>query len=165
MTLLELLVVIAVIVIIAAFATPRLLRARTAANETAAIAALRAVATAEDLYAKACGQGGFSSSLQTLGITPPGTQAPFLSPDLTTSATPQKDGYTFALAAGNNAAAGPDDCNGTPTVSTFYATAVPMNVGTTGTRSFAVNPGHTIWQENGGAAPSEPFHAPATIVQ
>ncbi len=165
MTLLELLVVVAVIMIIAAFATPRLLRARTAANETAAIAALRAVATAEDLYAKACGQGGFSPSLQTLGITPPGTQAPFLSPDLTTAPNPQKDGYTFVMAAGNNAAPGPDDCNGTPTVSTYYVTAVPMNLGTTGTRSFATNPGHTIWQSIGGAAPTEPFHAPATVVQ
>jgi len=165
MTLLELLLVVAVILIIAAIATPRLLRARTTANETAAIAAMRAISTAEDLYAKTCGQGGFAGSLPVLGTTPPGSTAPFLSPDLTASPAPQSDGYTFVIAAGNGSSQGPDDCNGTATTSTFYATAVPLTVGTTGTRSFAINPGHTIWQTVGGNPPTEPFGAPATIIQ
>jgi prepilin-type N-terminal cleavage/methylation domain-containing protein len=165
MTLLELLVVIAVILIIAAVAAPRLLRARTVANETSAIAALRAISTAEDLYAKECGQGGFAASLQTLGIAPPGTSAPFLSANLTGSPAPMNDGYTFALAAGNGSTQGPNDCNGMATVSTYYATAIPLTLGTTGTRSFASNPAHTIWQLTGANAPAEPFAAPATPIQ
>jgi len=165
MTLLELLLVVAVILIIAAIATPRLLRARTTANETAALAEMRAISTAEDLYAKVCGQGGFAGSLTVLGSTPPGSTAPFLSPALTSSPAPQSDGYTFVVAPGSGATPGPNDCNGGPTASTFYATAVPLTVGTTGTRSFATNPGHTIWQLVGGNPPTEPFGAPATIIQ
>jgi type IV pilus assembly protein PilA len=165
MTLLELLLVVAVILIIAAIATPRLLRARTTANETAAIAAMRAISTAEDLYAKTCGQGGFAGSLTALGITPAGSNAPFLSADLTGSPAPQSDGYTFVVVPGNGSSPGPDDCNGGVTVSTFYSSAVPLTVGTTGTRSFAINPGHTIWQLVGGNPPTEPFGAPATVIQ
>jgi len=40
-----------------------------------------------------------------------------------------------------------------------------MTMGTTGTRSFAVNVGNAIWQLTGGAAPGEPFGAPATPIQ
>ena len=40
-----------------------------------------------------------------------------------------------------------------------------MTYGTTGTRSFAVNAGNTIWQLTGGAAPTEPFRPPATPIQ
>jgi len=165
LTLLELLVVVAVVLIIAALAAPRLLRARTAANETSAIAAMRAISTAEDMYAKECGQGGFAASLQTLGIAPPGTSAPFLSANLTGSPNPQSDGYTFTIAAGNGSTPGPNDCNGTATISTYYVTAVPLTLGTTGTRSFASNPAHTIWQLTGANAPTEPFAAPATPIQ
>jgi type IV pilus assembly protein PilA len=165
MTLLELLVVVAVILIIAAFATPRLLRARTTANETAAIGALRAISTAEDLYAKACGQGGFAASLPTLGIGPPGTNAPFLSAELTGSATPQSDGYTFAVTPGAHSSPGPLDCNGSQTISSFYASAAPQTLGTSGTRAFATTAAHTIWQLAGGQPPAEPFGNPATTIQ
>jgi prepilin-type N-terminal cleavage/methylation domain-containing protein len=164
MTLLELLLVVAIILIIAAVATPRLLRARTTANETAAIGIMRAISTAEDLYSKACASGGFAISLTTLGVPPPGTDAPFLSPAMTISATPQQDGYTFALAAGQNAVIGTPDCNGTPTATTFYATATPLTLGTSGTRAFAINPSHTIWQLVGQNPPTEPFVNPATPV-
>jgi type II secretory pathway pseudopilin PulG len=165
MTLFELLVVIAIILIIAAIATPRLLRARTAANETAAIAALRAISTAEDIYAKACGDGGFAIALPTLGVSPPGTNAPFLSQDLTVSPAPQKDGFTFTLAAGAGSVQGPTDCNGTPTGTTFYVSAVPATLGASGTRAFATNATHTIWQAVGANPPTEPFSAPATPIQ
>ena len=166
MTLLELLLVVAIILIIAAVATPRLLRARTTANETAAIGIMRAISTAEDLYSKACASGGgFAIDLTTLGVPPPGTNAPFLSPAMTISATPQQDGYTFALAAGQNAVIGAPDCNGTPAASTFYATATPLTLGTSGTRAFAINPSHTIWQLVGQNPPTEPFANPSTPVQ
>ncbi|HLX60082.1 MAG TPA: DUF2950 family protein [Planctomycetota bacterium] len=49
-TLIELMIVVAIIAIIAAIAIPNLLRSRMAANETAAVAACKAFATAEDIY-------------------------------------------------------------------------------------------------------------------
>src|SRR5580765_3691529 len=49
-TLIELMIVVAIIAIIAAIAIPNLLRSRMAANETAAVAACKAFATAENIY-------------------------------------------------------------------------------------------------------------------
>src|SRR5579862_8817081 len=49
-TLIELMIVVAIIAIIAAIAIPNLMRSRMAANETAAVAACKAFCTAEDIY-------------------------------------------------------------------------------------------------------------------
>jgi prepilin-type N-terminal cleavage/methylation domain-containing protein len=49
-TLIELMIVVAIIAIIAAIAIPNLLRSRMAANETAAVASCKAFCTAEDIY-------------------------------------------------------------------------------------------------------------------
>jgi len=165
LTLLELLVVVALIGIIAAFALPRLLRARMAANEASAIASLRSIGIAEDLYARVCGGGGYSVSLVALGTPPPGTSDGFLPADLTGSETPGKSGYAFALADGAGAAAGPNDCHGNATRTRFYVSAVPQAAGIGGRRSFATTTGQVIWEVAGGAAPGEPFGPPAAPVQ
>lgn len=164
-TLIELLLAMTIIAIIAALATPRLLRARMNATESAAIGALRSIGTAEQMYSSVCGRGGFADSLTVLGVPPNGTTAPFLSEDMTVAPTALRDGYSFTVAAGANASVGPSDCNGTPTQSTYYAAATPLTFGTTGTRSFAMNVAHTIWQLTGGVAPTEPFIAPAIPIQ
>jgi prepilin-type N-terminal cleavage/methylation domain-containing protein len=165
-TLIELLIVVAIISIIAAIAVPGLLRAKMAGNETSAIGSLSAVRTAEVAYSSSCGQGGFAVSFPELGKPAPGG-APgsgYLGPDMSGSVTPIKSGYTFALAAGAGANAGPNDCNGTATQSAYYATAVPQTYGQTGNRSFAVNSGNTIYQVSAAAAPTEPFGPPATSI-
>jgi type IV pilus assembly protein PilA len=54
-SLLELLIVVAIILIIATIAIPSLLRSRQAANETAAVATLRVVNTAEVTYSSTAG--------------------------------------------------------------------------------------------------------------
>jgi type IV pilus assembly protein PilA len=164
-TLIELLIVVAIISIIAAIAVPGLLRSRMTANETSALASLQAINKAEMLYATSCGNGGFAISVTVLGTPPPGSTEPFLGADLTQSATPQKAGYNFALAGGAGSGAGPNDCNGTATATTYYATAIPQTFGTTGGRSFATNAGQTVWQVSAPAAPTEPFSAPATPIQ
>ena len=78
------------------------------------------------------------------------------------SATPQKSGYNFTLGAGV-AAPGTNDCLARPTNSGYLATAIPQTFGSTGTRSFAVNAGNTIWQSTTAAAPGEPFAPSATV--
>jgi type IV pilus assembly protein PilA len=164
-TLIELLIVVAIISIIAAIAVPGLLRSRMTANETSALASLLAINKAEILYATSCGSGGFAASIPVLGTPPAGTTEPFLAADLTQTAAPQKSGYNFTLAAGAGAAAGPNDCNGSATQTSYYATAVPQTFGSTGARSFATNAGQTVWQVNAAAAPTEPFGAPAVPIQ
>ena len=168
-TLIELLIVVAIIGIIAAIAVPGLLRARMSGNETSAIGGMRAVNTAEVSYSSACGNGAYATAFLTLGTPPMGGTQAFLSEDLASMAagvTPQKSGYTYTLAAGNNGAQGPNDCNGTPTDVTFYSTAVPSSPASTGNRAFATSQAGAIWQDvanAGAAAPTEPFMAGGTI--
>jgi prepilin-type N-terminal cleavage/methylation domain-containing protein len=164
-TLIELLIVVAIISIIAAFAIPGLLRTRMTGNETSAAVSLKAIGVAQVGYSTVCGNGSYASSLPILYTAPGGSGEGFIDASLGMSATPQKAGYNFTLVSGAGAGAGSTDCNGTATVTGFYATAIPMTYGTTGTRSFAVNQSNTVWQITGPAAPTEPFGAPAAPIQ
>lgn len=154
--LIDLLFVVAIIGILSGIAVPSLLRGRTAANETSAIASMRSTHTAQMGYMLTCGAGFFASRFTGLSDGPGGPG--FLPQELTSNATPQKSGYTLELTAGAGAVAGPPDCNGEPTTSTtYYATAKPQAPGNTGVRAFAVNQGGAIWQDVSGALPVEPF--------
>jgi type IV pilus assembly protein PilA len=164
-TLIELLIVVAIISIIAAIAVPGLLRARMTGNETSAIGSLKAVSSGQVAYSASCGNNGYASGFVVLGTPAPGTTQGFISADLGTVAAPQKSGYDFTLVPGAGSVAGPNDCNGTATITAYYSTATPQTFGTTGGRSFAVNAGNTIWQASDAAAPTEPFGAPATPIQ
>jgi prepilin-type N-terminal cleavage/methylation domain-containing protein len=166
-TLIELLIVVAIIGIIAAIAVPGLLRARMSGNETSAIGGLRATNTAEVSYSSACGNGAYAILFTTLGVPPPGGNQAFLSEDLSNQGvSPQKSGYTYTVAQGMGGAAGPNDCNGTGTDVTFYATSIPTSPASTGNRAFATSQAGAIWQDvanAGAAAPTQPFTAGGTI--
>src|SRR3954465_366146 len=88
-TLLELLIVVAVIATLAAIATPGLLRARISGNEASAIASLRAIGSAEATFARSCGNGLYAGGLDVLGAGPSGEE-PFLSSDLGAASTATK---------------------------------------------------------------------------
>lgn len=158
-TLIELLIVVAIISIIAAIAVPGLLRARMTGNETSAIASLKVTTSSQVAYSASCGQGGYAATYAVLGTPPPNTTEAFISQDLgdPNNQPPMKSGYNFLLAADGGSQAGPNDCNGTGTITAWYATGMPQTFGTTGTRSFAVNAGNTIWQNNTATAPASPF--------
>ena len=66
-SLIELLIVVAIILIIAAIAIPNLLRARMAANESSAVASIRTTNTAEVTYKTAYPTVGFAPALVNLG--------------------------------------------------------------------------------------------------
>ena len=151
-TLIELLIVVAIIGIIAAIAVPGLLRARQSGNEASAIGSLRAINSGQVSYAASCGGNGFANALATLAAAPTAGGDAFISQDLITDPS-VKSGYTFALIAGANvqpvllAAA---TCNATASFSTYHATATPVTLGSTGTRSFGTNNSGTIWQNFNG---------------
>jgi prepilin-type N-terminal cleavage/methylation domain-containing protein len=161
-TLIELLIVVAIIGIIAAIAVPGLLRARMSGNETSAIGSLRALNTAEINYQQACG-AAYAVAFPDLAVGPGGSPQGFLSGDLTVAA-PVKSGYAYVLGAGAAAAAGgASDCGGAATQTTYYSTALPQSVGSSGNRGFATDEGGAIWQDTTGVAPAEPFTAGGSV--
>ena len=98
-SLIELLIVVAIILIIAAIAIPNLLRARIAANESSAVSSVRTVNTAEVSYNSAYPTVGYSATLDVLGSggacpTPP-TQTQSCLIDDVLAITKVKTGYTF----------------------------------------------------------------------
>jgi len=171
-TLIELLIVVAIIGIIAAIAVPGLLRARMSGNEASAIGSLRAINSGESTYASSCASGGYAVLLADLAKTPPSSTSAFISPDMALDPT-IKSGYTVTLAidgsAGvNNAVtAAANTCNtsSTDAASSYYASAVPVTLGSTGQRAFATDTRGTIFFDNTGVAPANPIPAAATALQ
>ena len=125
-SLIELLIVVAIILIIAAIAIPNLLRARIAANESSAVASLRTLNTAQISYNSSYPTVGFANSLSALAgtsCTPPGSSGACIIDTQLASGT--KSGYSFAES--NN--------TGTPN-STYTFIATPLAPNQTGTRYF-----------------------------
>jgi prepilin-type N-terminal cleavage/methylation domain-containing protein len=95
-SLIELLIVVAIILIIAAIAIPSLIRSRIAANQASAIESLRVLGTSEVTYAAIYGNG-YSATLAAMGSPPAGAVASAaaagLIDDLLVAGT--KSGYTF----------------------------------------------------------------------
>jgi type IV pilus assembly protein PilA len=125
-SLIELLIVVAIILIIAAIAIPNLLRARIAANESSAVASVRTLNTAQISYNSAYPTVGFASTLANMGGTscspPTSTGACLIDTQLQTGT---KSGYSFALSG----------VSGTP-ASTYQVIATPLAPNQTGTRYF-----------------------------
>jgi prepilin-type N-terminal cleavage/methylation domain-containing protein len=147
-TLIELLLVCSLIGIISAMALPRLLMAKQAADASSAIASLRTINSSELGYSSSCGSGYYSPDLTTLGVTPPGSSAPFISPDLSYANVAVKSGYTIQM-MGTASPTAPATCNGLAAATaskSFKAGAdpvVPSNY-----RYFATNSGATIYEDS-----------------
>lgn len=153
-TLVELLMVVAIIGVLSAIAAPALIRARVAGNEASAIGSLRAINSAETSYSTVAGKGNYATQLSVLVLPCPSSSIGFISPDLGSDPS-TKSGYTVTLAVGGASTAGPGDCNGTPTQTAYYSTAVPWTVGLTGHRGFATTARGTIFFDPSGVAPTE----------
>ena len=153
-SLIEVLLVVAIIGIIASIATPAMLRARMSGNEAAAIGSLRSLNSGETSYASVAGHGGFARLLSTLAAPCPGSVAAFVSADLSSDPS-VKSGYTIAVVAATGSVPGAGDCNGIPTETGYYATALPVAAGNSGQRGFATAGNGTIYFDGTGAAPTE----------
>jgi type II secretory pathway pseudopilin PulG len=165
MTLVELCIVIVIVGILLTVAVATLLHARVVANESSAIAMLRTITKAEFAFANECGRGHYAGSLDQLGVARPGRDQSYLGEDLGLSEAPERNGYRFNIRPGADSESGFKDCNGASTRTTFYASAEPIAVGRTGTRSFATSQSNGIWRMNGATAPAEPFGPPAEYVR
>ena len=151
-SLIELLIVVAIIGIIAAIAIPNLLASRRAANEGSAVASVRTINTSEATYFATQGQNlayGDMAALRTSGLI-----------DTVLGTAPnQKSGYTFAVGG---------VVNGPP--AQYDVTAVPQqwaggaNIATgTGSRSFYSNEAGVIYGAQAAAAGTRA--APGTPIQ
>jgi type IV pilus assembly protein PilA len=150
-SLIELLIVVAIILIIAAIAIPNLLRAKMAANESSAAAAVRSITSAEISYFNTYPQIGYAVQLQDLGKTAPCTPLPthacLLDDNLANAVpgSPGHSGYQF-LATGIN--------GGTTLNSAFVAGGTPLKAGSSGDRDFcAVTDGALRSEPAGGGTP------------
>jgi type IV pilus assembly protein PilA len=158
-SLIELLIVVAIILIIAAIAIPNLLRARMAANESSAVASVRTVNTAEVTYNSTYPTVGFAAALSNLG--PGGINVACPTP-ATSSTSCLIDGV---LASNGNPAgsgkSGYQITTGAGTVTNGLQTgytvlAVPNKIGQTGQRAFcAEEDGVVRWDPLGACSNTE----------
>jgi hypothetical protein len=143
-----------------------LVRARTMSNESGAVASLRAINTAQAAYSAVCGGGNYATSLVILGMKSPSGSQGFIDVTLAGATEPLRNGYRFRLQGGLGAVAGPrPDCNSQTTQTTYYATAIPAEPGSTGSRAFATNQKGSVYQLPGAVPPAEPFGPPAELAQ
>jgi type IV pilus assembly protein PilA len=141
-SLIELLIVVAIILIIAAIAIPNLMRARMAANDSSAAASEHTIIVGEVGYLGAYPATGYSN-LASLGggaspCVPAVATGCLIDNNLAQNGTPAgtgKSGYTFAAVPGGTAATGFN----------FYTTAAPLS-NVTGTKAYcSVDDGVLRW--------------------
>jgi len=139
-SLIELLIVVAIILIIAAIAIPNLLRSRIAANQASAVGSLRTLNTAEITYSSTYNIG-FPSSMAYLappaaGANPTSTAAGLIDSVL---ASGSKSGYSFTYTPGN-----PDSSG---RINQYTYTAIPITT-STGTNYYFTDESGVIRQNS-----------------
>jgi prepilin-type N-terminal cleavage/methylation domain-containing protein len=164
-SLIELLIVVAIILIIAAIAIPNLLRARIAANESSAVSSIRTINTAETSYQTSNPTVGYAALLSDLG---PGVgvyvcpakltvnAACLIDGTLSNNGNPAgngKSGYTFAAAGAAGA---------TAVLVTYTAGAAPVGYNQTGVRLFCANEDGVIHADPNAGALTAPPNVSAT---
>ena len=120
-TLVEIMIVVAIIALLAAIAIPNLLRAKVSANDALAKATLRSISTASEAYATA-NNGNYPLNIASLTTATP----PYLNSNYCAATI---SGYTYACGM----------------ASTGYTnTATPATVGTTGTTTYTISTGGVL---------------------
>jgi len=149
-SLIELLIVVAIILIIAAIAVPNLLRSRMAANESSAAASLRTIATANVTYSSTYNVG-YAGDLASMSPSTAPTSSgadlldAVLSGAVPVTATPVKSGYIFTYLPGN---ASPTTTAPNPTFTTW---ASPVGVGSSGQADFCSDQTNVVGRDVDGS--------------
>jgi prepilin-type N-terminal cleavage/methylation domain-containing protein len=154
-SLIELLMVVAVVLIVAAIAVPKYVSAKMAANEGSAVACMRAITSGFVMYTTTYPSVGYPASLTDLsdGGTP-GNCLPSVVPTATAAciidsnlASGTKSGYTFTYI---------QDTSSVPSAG-YALNADPISRNVTGKRSFFTNvPGIIHWNASASATVSDP---------
>ena len=120
-TLVEIMIVVAIIALLAAIAIPNLLRAKISANDALAKATLRSLSTSSESYATS-NSGNYPGNMTSLtGATPPYLNQAYCGQTAS--------GYTFACTFSSGS---------------YTYTATPVTVGTSGTTTFTISTGGVL---------------------
>jgi prepilin-type N-terminal cleavage/methylation domain-containing protein len=151
-SLIELLIVVAIILVIAGIAVPSLLHSKIAANEASAVYSIRTINTAQVTYTTTYPTVGYAATLNMLAAPATGESSSANAGVLDwvlgcTTATCPKSGYAFQIY----------NASGVP-ISTYSVSGVPQSIGITGYRGFCsdnMNP--VLIDPNGGSNCVEPL--------
>jgi type IV pilus assembly protein PilA len=102
-TLVEIMIVVAIIALLAAIAIPNLLNARKTANDAAAKANLKTMSTELEVYAAGTGAGAYPADVAAFKAVPSAAATKYLSAPCTTSATGCGGYYYTSNALGSGA--------------------------------------------------------------
>ena len=143
-SLIELLIVVAIILIIAAIAIPNLLKARISANESSAVGTVRTISTATVQFAAQCPNLGFPLTVALMGPGPGDCTGAGIIDLVIVGGS--KSGYNFVYAAG--------PANAQNVVSTYTYKADPITPSVTGQRHFYLDQTGVIrYNQNAAAGP------------
>ncbi len=151
-TLIEMLMVVAIIGVLAVIAGNRMMRARMSAEETSAAASLRNINSAEASYSSSCGAGYYALDLADLALAPPGSTSAFISPDLSTNGI-RKSGFLFTVTRSGEAGTADSPtppCNAASVIpaSAYHVSANPIS--SAGARYFATDKRGSLYEDMNG---------------
>jgi prepilin-type N-terminal cleavage/methylation domain-containing protein len=157
-TLVELLMVVALVALVLAVAIPWYQGARRAGDEATALSTLETVNTAQAAFKAICGNGRYAPDLPALGMPVPATGESFLSADLTSGTQVKKAGYVIQM-VGEPVADAPAACNGAAVAAGYAATADPVL--SPGARFFGTNASGAIYEHSETLTGTMPESGPA----
>jgi len=151
-SLIELLIVVAIILIIAAIAIPNMLASKKAANQASAVANIRTITSATVSYSVTYANG-YPPSISALGgIVAPATCNAAILIDSTLASSPsQKSGYQFTYSGMEGNITNPPASCSSPGFNGYLLTAYPLSQGLTGNISYCSTEQGVIYFDPSGA--------------
>jgi type IV pilus assembly protein PilA len=153
-SLIELLIVVAIILALAAMAVPNLIRSKMSANEASAVGSLHVIANAQTTYAINAPHLGYADQLTKLATPPSGqpidhNHAGIIDTVLGCASQPcNKTGYQFSII----------NLLGSPVIINYTDIGTPQVLGTTGRRGFCSDPQSRVsYDPNGGSSCTLPL--------